>query len=134
MGTLAKLANELYDLREQKSGITSSLSEVKKKIDEVEKEMLEELAEEGMNRVDISGKGSFFIATRKFYRIDDKDAFIAFLEEQGDEDILSVQHQTLNGYAKEIATRKEADGDSEFEIPGLVFHAKSQIKVKKSKN
>lgn len=134
MSSLSKLAQQIFDLREKKSEITNSLNTVKKELEEIEQEMLEELAEEGMNRIDLAGKASFFIATRKFYRIDNRDDFMRFLEEQGDEDILTVQHQTLNAYAKEIATRKEADGDDEFEIPGLVFHAKSQIRVKKLKN
>ena len=92
--------------------------------------MLEELAEEGMNRIDLDGKASFFIATRKYYRIEDRDTFLQFLEQQGDEDILTVQHQTLNAYAKELATRKAASGEEDFEIPGLEYHAKSQIRVK----
>lgn len=134
MGSLSTLANKLYELRDEKSELNNKLSELKKEIKTIEAEMLEELSQEGMNRVDLEGKASFFVATRKFYRIDDRDQFMQFLEDQGDDDILTVQHQTLNAYAKEIASRKAAEGTEEFEIPGLVYHSQSQIKIRKAKS
>lgn len=134
MAGLSELAGEFYDLREEKTRLKSELKELENKMDEIEHEMLEEMAHEGMNRLDLQGKGSFFLATRRFYKISDKEALIDFLHENNDTDLLTVQHQTLNAYAKEIHARKEAEGIANFVMPGVNFTSKTQIRVRKERN
>jgi hypothetical protein len=134
MASLAELANQLFELRSEKSRLAAEGKDVQKKLDEVEAEMLEEMCQEGMSRLDIQGTGSFFMATRKFYKIADRELLMDFIHEQDDTDILTVQHQTLNAYAKEMQERKEAQGESDFEIPGVSFITKTQIRVRKARS
>lgn len=131
MAKLTDLANQFFALRIEKENIAGTLKEVQQKLDSTENELLEELAHEGLSRLDLRGKGSFFISSRKFFKISDKDAFINFIHEQGDTDLLSVQHNTLNAYSKEMYARKNSEGIDDFEIPGVVFTEKTSIKMKK---
>ena len=133
MARLADLASRMYDLRERKTEINNTLKECQQQLDEVEQELLEEMMHEGMSRLDIQDKGSFHIATRKFYKISDREALIDFIHEQGDVDLLSVNHNTLNAYAKEMYTRREAEGIEDFQMPGIDYITKTQIKVRKAR-
>lgn len=130
---MSELASKLFDLREKKSEIKSTLSEVEKELNSVEAELLEEMVQEGMNRIDLQDKAAFNIATRKFFKISDREALIDFLHEQGDVDLLTVNHQTLNAYAKEVLARKEAEGDEDYNIPGVGYTTKTQIRVTKAR-
>ena len=132
MAKLSDLANQFHALRLEKDSLGVTLKEVQKKLDAVERDLLEEMGHEGLNRLDLKGKGSFFITSRKFFKIADKDSFIDFIHEQGDTDLLTVQHQTLNSYAKELYARKNAEGTDDFLIPGVVFTEKTTIKMKKT--
>lgn len=129
--SLSELATQLYNIRERKNELTNTLKEVQGKLDQIESEMLEEMAQEGLNRVDVNGIGSFFIASRRFYKVANKEALLDFVYDQGDTDLLSIQHQTLNAYAKEIYARKEAEGIEDYVMPGVVFTSKAQIRVRK---
>jgi hypothetical protein len=134
MASLSDLANKLYEIRERKTALNTSLKEVQVELDAAEAELLEEMMHEGMNRLDISGKGSFHIANRKFFKIEDREAFVDFIHEQGDVDLLTVNHQTLNAYAKETYARKEAEGDEDFNMPGIGYTTRTQIRVRKARN
>lgn len=130
--SLKDLAEEFYNLRNQKDELNEQLKELQKKLDHVEENLLEELGHEGLNRIDLDGIGSFQIASRKYFKIQDRDALIEFLHEQGDSDILSVNHNTLNAYAKEVLERKSAQGVEDFEIPGVSYVTASQIRLRKA--
>lgn len=130
MSKLTDLASKFYELRQEKDALAFSLKEVAKKLDVVERDMLEEMSHEGMSRLDIKGKGSFFTSTRKFYKISDRDSFMDFIHDQGDTDLLTVQHQTLNAYAEEVYAKKEAEGVEDFNIPGVEFTEKVKIRMK----
>ena len=127
--SLSQLAEEFYTLRNKKEEIQSSLEEVNKQIESVEKALLEELGEQGLNRIDLPDKGSFSIFTRKFFSTEDKEALLSFLREQDAEDLLSVNHQTLNAYVNELKTRYGDD----FVVPGVREASKSQIRMHRSK-
>jgi len=131
---LSDLAIQLFDLREKKSELKADINDIQKEMDQLEVEMLEEMSHEGLQRFDIAGTASFYIATRKFYKLSDRETLIDFIHDQGDTDLLTVQHQTLNAYAKEIYARKEAEGDKKFVMPGVSFTSKTQIRVRKSNN
>jgi len=133
MASLSELATKLYELRERKTEINNTLKEVQRDLDVAEQELLEEMMHEGMNRLDIQDKGSFHIANRKFFKISDREALIDFIHEQGDVDLLTVNHQTLNAYAKEMYSRKEAEGDEDFNMPGIDYITKTQIRVRKTR-
>ena len=133
MASLSELATKLYELRERKTEINNTLKEVQSDLDVAEQELLEEMMHEGMNRLDIQDKGSFHIANRKFFKISDREALIDFIHEQGDVDLLTVNHQTLNAYAKEMYSRKEAEGDEDFNMPGIDYITKTQIRVRKTR-
>lgn len=130
MAKLSDLANKFFELRQEKSKLTELLKATQKALDSVEREFLEELSHEGMDRLDLKGKGSFFISNRTFYKITDRESFIDFIHEQGDTDLLTVQHQTLNAYAKEMYSRNE--GIEEFEIPGIECTKKPGIRMRKN--
>ena len=106
MSSLSELATRLKELRDRKTELKNQTKEVQTQLDAVEAELLEEMSHEGMHRLDLSDVGSFHIASRKFYKIADREALMDFLHEQGDVDLLTVNHQTLNAYAKEIAARR----------------------------
>ncbi len=132
MASLSELANKLYDLRERRAEIKAQEKEVATELAAVEEELLEEMMHEEMSRLDISGRASFHIATRRFFKIADREALVDFLHEQGDVDLLTVNHQTLNAYAKETFARKEAEGVDDFDMPGVEYTTKTQIRVKKA--
>ena len=131
---LTQLAKEIYDLRTEESTYSEKVKALKKKLDGLEDQLITEMNHEEMNRFDWAGKASFHISSRKFFKIENRDDLIAFLQENGDEDLLTVNHQTLNAYAKEMLERKEAEGISDFELPGVSFIQKPEIRVKKVSN
>jgi len=131
MASIATLATKLSELRKEKSALTTDMKVLAKKIESVEEDLLEEFTHAGINRIDIKGLGSFFTATRRFFKVADRESLVDFLHEQGDVDIMSVQHQTLNAYCKEVLAQKEAKGLDDFEIPGVTFVSKTQIRVRK---
>ena len=131
MAGLSDSARKFYELKKEKSELTNALKEIQKKLNKAEEELIEELSHEGLSRVDLQGEASFHITNRKFYKMSDREALMDFLHEQGDTDLLTVQHQTLNAYAKEIQARKEAAGETDFELPGVDFVTKTQIRVRK---
>lgn len=128
---LSDAARKYHELKKKKTELNNTLKEVNKKMAVAEEELLEELAHEGMSRLDLAGEASFSIAERRFYKVTDREAFMDFLHDQGDTDLLGVQHQTLNAYAKEMQARKEAAGEVDFNIPGVSFTSKTQIRVRK---
>jgi len=128
---ITQLAKEIFDLRTQESELSEQLKNLKKKLDGVEESLITEMTHEELQRVDLAGKASFHIAIKKFFKIANRDELIQFLHDNGDEDLLTVNHQTLNAYAKEMLERKEAEGISDFEMPGVSFIAKSEIRVRK---
>ena len=131
--SISDTANKLLDLKREKSSLKTKLSEVEKEFKQLEASLLEEMATMGVNRLDIDGKASFYMATRKFYKISDRDALLDFLYKVGDTDLLTVQHQTLNAYAKEMAERQEGQGNSDYVIPGVDYTSKTQIRIRNSK-
>jgi len=129
---ITQLAKEIFDLRAQESELNEQAKNLKKKLDVLEEELITEMTHEELQRVDLAGKASFHIATKKFFKIANRDDLLVFLHENGDEDLLTVNHQTLNAYAKEMLERKEAEGISDFEIPGVSFVQKPGIRVRKA--
>lgn len=128
---ITQLAKEIFDLRSQESELSEQLKNLKKKLDGVEENLITEMTHEELQRVDLAGKASFHIANKKFFKIANRDELIQFLHDNGDEDLLTVNHQTLNAYAKEMLERKEAEGISDFEMPGVSFIQKPEIRVRK---
>jgi hypothetical protein len=57
-----------------------------------------------------------------------------FIHEEGDVDLLTVNHHTLNAYAKEMYARKEQEGVADFNMPGIEFTTKTQIRVRKARS
>jgi len=128
---ITQLAKEIYDLRTQESELSEQLKNLKKKLDGVEENLITEMTHEELQRVDLAGKASFHIANKKFFKIANRDELVQFLHDNGDEDLLTVNHQTLNAYAKEMLERKEAEGITDFEMPGVSFIQKPEIRVRK---
>ena len=133
MSSLSDLATKLFELRERKAEVNNTLKDIQGELETTEQELLEEMGHEGMNRLDLQDMGSFHIATRKFYKIADRDLLMDFIHEQGDVDLLTVNHHTLNAYAKETYDRKEQEGDEDFSMPGVEFTTKTQIRVRKAR-
>jgi len=124
---LTELAKEYHKLRQKKDEINSDLKSVNEKLSAIENEMVEDLHQAGLNRIDVAGLGSFTICTRSFFKVIDKEAFLEHLRQHDDEDILSVNHNTLNSYMKDWNERS-----SQEEVPGIDFMSKAQIRMRKS--
>lgn len=129
---VSDLAEQFFTLKQKKDELKGKLKEIEDQLNAVQSEMLEELSHEGLSRIDLTDKASFHVATRKFFKVADREEFLDFLHDQGDTDILSVNHNTLNAYAKEILTRKEADGIEDYQIPGVSFFEKPHIRMRKA--
>lgn len=127
---LKDLAEEVYRLRQSKDEMESNLKDVNKKLMSAENELLEGLGHEGLSKIEVEGKGTFGMHTRHFYSVEDKENLKTFLEEQGATDLLSVNHNTLNAYAKEL---KERFGE-DFDIPGVKETSKTTIRIQKSRS
>jgi len=130
--TLADVASKLYEKKQEIEELKTRLKDLSSQYDELEAELLEEMLHIGANRLDFDGMGSFSISTRKFYKIQDKDALLEYLHDQGDDDILTVQHQTLNAYIKEKISQAEEQGDEDFLVPGTEFTTKSKISIRRN--
>ena len=128
---ITQLAKEMFELRSQESEAAEHLKNLKKKLDVLEEQLITEMVHEELQRVDLAGKASFHIANKKFFKIANRDDLIQFLHENGNEDLLTVNHQTLNAYAKETLERKDAEGITDFEIPGVSFIQKAEIRIRK---
>lgn len=128
---LSDAARKYHELKKKKTELNNNLKEINKKMAQAEEELIEELSHEGMSRLDLAGEASFSITERRFYKVTDREAFMDFLHDQGDTDLLGVQHQTLNAYAKEMQARKESAGEEDFNIPGVSYVTKTQIRVRK---
>lgn len=128
---VTQLAKEIYDLKSNESELSENLKNLKKKIDALEEQLITEMAHEELQRVDLAGKASFHIANKRFFKIANRDELLDFLHQNGDEDIITVNHNTLNAYAKEMLERKEAEGIDDFQIPGVSFISKPEIRVRK---
>lgn len=126
--TISKLAQRYYELRQKKENIQDTLKDVQKELDQAESELVSDLQQAGLNRVDLDGIGSFSLHTRQFYKIVDREAIYQFLVDRDNTDILTVNHQTLNGYVKEL---KEQEGEG-FEIPGVSHTSDISIRLRKS--
>jgi len=129
--TLSIMAKEIYDLRQEKDKINSQLSELNKKLDAAEKRLIEEMQHEDLTRVDLAGCASFTIATSRRFKIADRDAFMKHIHENELDDMLTVNHHTLNAYAKELLEQKEASGEKDYKIPGLGWYSEPAIRVRK---
>ena len=132
--TLVDNAKKLHELKTKKEELQANLSELEKQLKSVESDLVSTLQEQGMNRVDVAGIGSFSLTTRRFFQIENRDELIDFLHKNGDEDLLTVNHNTLNSYAKELKERALQKGDEEFVIPGTKEFVQTKIQVRKGKN
>lgn len=126
-------AKQMYELKAKKEELQAFLSEVEKKLQAVEKEMIDTLQQEGMTRVDVEGLGSFSLSVRRFYSIENRQELIDYLHQTGNEDLLTVNHQTLQAYADELKKRELAKGNSEFMVPGTREAIKTRISLRKGK-
>lgn len=126
---LSELAEKFYNLRQERDKIEENLKEINNSLSNVERDMLEEFGHQGLTRVDVRDKGTFSVATRKFFKAEDKDELMKFLQSEGATDLLSVNHQTLNAWAKELKDRYGED----FQIPGVGETSHSQIRMTKAK-
>jgi len=131
MSSIADIAKKMYEHKANIEELNAQVKSEKEKYSILEDELIEELGHIGINRFDLQGVGSFHIHTRKFYKMSDRDSFKEFLHDQGDEDILTVPHQTLNAYIKEKILQAEERGEEDFTIPGTEFTTKSQIRLRK---
>src|SRR5689334_4590203 len=112
MSDVTELAKKFHELRLKKDDLKDALSTLQKELDQVETSLVEDLQQSGMSRVDLDDIGSFSLATRSFYKVEDREKLFQFLQERDSTDLLSVNHNTLNGYVKSL---KESEGD-DFEV------------------
>lgn len=128
MSDVTELAKKFHELRLKKDDLKDALSTLQKELDQVETSLVEDLQQSGMSRVDLDDIGSFSLATRSFYKVEDREKLFQFLQERDSTDLLSVNHNTLNGYVKSL---KESEGD-DFEVPGVT--ATSEVSIRMRKN
>jgi DNA-binding protein YbaB len=130
MSYLKDLGDKFHQLKEEKDELESQLKEINTELASIERSMLDEMAQEGMLRVELQGKGTFGTFKRTFFQIENKEVFKNYLVEQEATDLLSVNHQTLNAYAKECKNRY---GD-EYLVPGLKQTSQTKLRFSKSRS
>jgi hypothetical protein len=131
---LPELAQKMKDQKTKIDELNFQVKAEKAIMSSLEEDMLEQLSHLGVSRLDMENIGTFYIHTRKFYKIEDKDALFEFISDQNDDDILTVQHQTLNAYVKEKVLQAEERGDEEFAVPGTTYHATNSVRIRKISN
>lgn len=128
---LADIAKKMHEHKSEINSLNASLKAEKEKYAILELDLIEELGHIGISRFDLEDVGSFHIHTRKFFKLSDSESFKEFLHDQGDADILTVPHQTLNAYIKEKIAQAEERGDEDFHVPGTQFTTKCSIRLRK---
>ncbi|MHA1248728.1 MAG: gp33 family protein [Candidatus Helarchaeota archaeon] len=128
MEYLTKELEYLQHLRDEKRRHEEIISQINKRIEEIEKFVSMKMAEWNINSIQHNGY-TFYIRKQCFPRIVDREKFFEFLKERGDESIISmtVHHQTLRRWYNQLQLLEE-----NTEVPGLEIFEKIGIGIRKS--
>lgn len=118
------LCQTYSELRSRKDELSKTLSGLEDEISAVSSKIIESLDSSGKERWDINGVGTISVVHRFTYKVpktpDQKEQFFGFLKEKGIfEDLISVNSQTLNAFAKREMELAKESGATDFSIPGL---------------
>ena len=138
LSQLDQLCMDLADLREKIDDVKNTKSALEQEYEELSQKIVSYLNAHQKDKYD-TPLGTFSIRRRLTYATpktpEEREAFFGYLKKQGVfDDLITVNSQTLNAYAKrELETAKE-EGRTDFEIPGLGdpnLYEKIQIRRKK---
>lgn len=113
---LSALKGKIDELKNEKTALEQSYSELSEQI-------IAHLTAHKKDKYD-TPVGSFGISRRFTYKTpktpEEREAFFGYLKSQGTfDDLITVNSQTLNAYAKRELETAQEEGRSDFEIPGL---------------
>jgi hypothetical protein len=116
------LVKRYQSLRQQKEKAEEDLKEINGYIQACERQLVQYLTDCRKSSWKVEGLGQ--VQIRNYLTVktpkdpDQKKAFFDYLKSKGIfEDLVSVNHQTLNAFYK--TEREQAEGDANFAIPGL---------------
>ena len=129
------LTDKFFELREEKEQMRKVMSEKESEIKAIEKQLIAFM--EQYEKTNHSGrKGSISVAVSRYPSMpkdpDKKRSFFSYLQEQGVyEDLVSVNHNTLQSwYKQEVAANED---DPLFEVPGLEPYERKTLRARKAR-
>ena len=97
---MLEVVKKLVEYKALKADLEDQLKEVRKKLDEVEEVLIQQVLNSGMKSVKFPGLGNFSLFIKEFPRIIDQDKFYGYLETSGQQEMIrkTVNAQTLRGW------------------------------------
>lgn len=123
--TKLELCQELDDEDLRKEQLEAELKQINTKLEALNQLLLDKLEVEG-DALIRNSFGSFFIQDEPYTSVVDKQVYLAWVKEQGLEDLLNVPWQSTNSQVK---SRLETGGDIP---PGLKVFIKSTVRRRRS--
>lgn len=120
-----KLAESYKDLRARKDALEEQIKVLNIQIAAREQALVSWLEGSGLTQFKMADGTTVFIKDSPYSSVEDKDKFIAWIRETGQEALLSVHYQTMNG----LVTQRLANGEPE--PPGIKVFIKSGINMRK---
>jgi len=113
---LRQKLEELFKLREEKRGYEKSLAEIKSNFSNLESEIIELMVDADIARMDIPGMGAFTCGGKDHPRCIDNDMLRSKLIEEGNESLLTLNHNTLRGWWKNDLTDEQKKHPEKYGI------------------
>lgn len=102
--TIQTLASQFLELKKKSDFLSEELKKTNAEWEEVEKELLNAMVEEGTSSIRLEGMGLFSMRTRSFLSVNaaNKPNFYEYLKESGNGDLLKldVNPRTLTAFLK----------------------------------
>lgn len=99
---IVELAANFTNLRNKKDELSATLKAFTANLDEAEKQLLEAMAESGVNSIKLEGLGLFSMRTKNYFNVnaEDKPKFFEYLKNTSNESILKldINPQTLKAF------------------------------------
>ena len=118
-----KLCVDLSDTRRKIDDIKNEKSALEQDYKELSEQIIVHLAALNKDKHH-TAFGTISVSKRLTYKVpkspEDREAFFDYLKAKGIfEDLITVNSQTLNGFAKQELESAQLEGATEFNIPGL---------------
>jgi ATP phosphoribosyltransferase regulatory subunit HisZ len=126
METLANFksqVDELFSLKREAEELEKVFEVKKAELEKKKAELLGALEEAGLENFKVPGLGQ--IGVRNNFSVtmpkdpDEKQKFMDFLKHTNNEGLLTVNHQTLNSFYREVLDRAIEQENPDFVVPGL---------------
>ena len=122
MSDAANLVKSLIDLEDRKEHHEKEIKKYNEDIRSIKEKILEYLRVTEQDSLDITGVGKIFVKNIYSWKMpqgEDRERFINYLKEKKREDLLSVNHNTLNSYLKKELELAHENQELDINIPGI---------------